>query len=780
MKTTFRSTLLLSTILAVTSTMSAQDDGAGYSRMFRSSGDAGPVELLGLAPPVIGGDMVLGLDAPGAQFASLLISAGATTGLDLPIGVRPIRLYLDPFAILAQAPMPAGPGGALALPIPPDPAMVGIDLAIQAVVAAVNRAVGASNLLLANIGADPNGPIAFGITFQTTLGAREILEAIHENGSPRRQCVTVQVAMDRDIVLDVHVSGTRRTTLRHPGGSVTLTVNPGQTVSLRNASRDTGASISYTIGRAALSVISAARRPGGFSRKSLRRVATDGALQAARARRGERDMTDHTIDQFTPETQTRAETETGARRRATIRTLPLALFLASTWAAAASAQCPEVVTATDASGKILMLRAQGSQMLYRYQVANNAEEFGPWRPFGIPLPTPPVSYAVGTHVSGEIEVVASAGGNVHRAYQPTPGSAFTAWNYLQGRGQPTGLTSLRVGRNQDGRVEVFGLAGGTLYQVAQRAVGGPSQRFGFWYPVTSSGLSDLRNSRDALGQQTVTSTVGGRVLALTQVGRNGAYTAPWVSLGHPQGAWFTEHEIVPAPNGNLEVFAVAANGIWEKYQRSAGGNWSGWIYLGHPSNGTLRSLATGFDRAGNVQLFVSDGRDVHSLQRTPTGWAAWTPVVNTSFPGVTQIATSQHADGRSMCIAGREGGLKFASQVQPNVARWSGWKSATFAASSYATELATVSLRNDYCSPNPSSLRVRVGNRRPGFPTVFAPWQPFSPRITWSLTAFGAGSTGGTRTIEFEIQRRVGSGYVPAYSDVTVRATTTRFPSRAD
>lgn len=143
-------------LLLLTGLLTAQapDDRASTTPMFGPSGTfgtSGPF-LTAINPPLLGTPFGLSVSCdPSAGFGITFGSLGGHSGIPLTL-VDPLTLYLDPLALILELPFPiAGGIGSAILPIPPDPLFLGLDLAFQSAVL-TPTGVGASNLLVANLG----------------------------------------------------------------------------------------------------------------------------------------------------------------------------------------------------------------------------------------------------------------------------------------------------------------------------------------------------------------------------------------------------------------------------------------------------------------------------------------------------------------------------------------------------------------------------------------------------------------------------------------------------
>ena len=254
------------TLLAVhASAQSNPDHLAGFAPMFpptAGSPSAAPVQLHGGSPPLLGQLSSLDIYAPGYDYAVLLLSGQANTGLTLPAGPGTIELYVDPLGLGGVFPLPLfGGQNQFPLPIPPVPALVGLDLAFQAVVASGNGNVGASNLLLANLGDDPiAGGMQFAITFKKTIPANDYLRAgtdkmsIYCNQGGREMQVTITGTKTAGVgPLEIRdASGHVLATVPAAADiiSVTVRVNPNECIYLFNADRNNGMTVEWEVAAA--------------------------------------------------------------------------------------------------------------------------------------------------------------------------------------------------------------------------------------------------------------------------------------------------------------------------------------------------------------------------------------------------------------------------------------------------------------------------------------------------------------------------------------------------
>ncbi len=209
----------------------AQDARAAHEPMFGASGGIPPggvVRLDGGMPPIVGGTASWGLMAPGFTFGITGISTNVWPAWH-PFA-DPLALYLDPLALLGTMPLPLSPLGlgSMTLPIPPDPALTGLDLALQALVLAPTGQVAASNLVVTNIGVTAGtGEAVFGFDFgpysippATTWPSNQAPGPIVENASPVPKNYTVSMT---------RAPGGGALVIKDQAGVVKATIQPNQT-----------------------------------------------------------------------------------------------------------------------------------------------------------------------------------------------------------------------------------------------------------------------------------------------------------------------------------------------------------------------------------------------------------------------------------------------------------------------------------------------------------------------------------------------------------------------
>ena len=141
----------------------------------------------------------------------------------------------------------------------------------------------------------------------------------------------------------------------------------------------------------------------------------------------------------------------------------------------------------------------------------------------------------------------------------------------------------------------------------------------------------------------------------------------WNSLG----GWVDRLTVGSNADGRLEIFARGADGaVWNNWQTTPGGAWSGWNSLG----GWVDRLTVGSNADGRLEIFArgADGAVWNNWQTTPGGaWSGWSPLGG----WVDRLAVGSNADGRLEIFArGADGAVWNNWQTAPNNG-WSGWNS---------------------------------------------------------------------------------------------------------
>jgi len=264
-------TKLLNTTLAMTlltqlvAPLAAQtgDTRAGYLELFHSTGRV-PARLTGTLPPIPGKTMSVLLGAPGHAFGAAFLSWRADLGpTTVTFGRDQLSIYADPLTLVTTIPvgMPSG-FATISLPLPPDPSLVGLDLAWQGLtMSATLGSVSATNLLLANIGSTEGGNMVFAnvVRRSWSLGCNECID-LDEFRSDKDKERIVKISGTRgrdDQELEVRVTDpkTNKTTTTKIGtgstswdlGTSGVRVPPGAKVEIRNPCRPRNERVSVTI-----------------------------------------------------------------------------------------------------------------------------------------------------------------------------------------------------------------------------------------------------------------------------------------------------------------------------------------------------------------------------------------------------------------------------------------------------------------------------------------------------------------------------------------------------
>ncbi|MBL8756392.1 MAG: hypothetical protein JNK15_24070 [Planctomycetes bacterium] len=228
----------------------AQDVRATHEPMFGATGSfpgTGTVRLDGGLPPVLGTTTTWSLSAPGFSFAITGIGTNVWPAWH-PFG-DPLVLYLDPLALLGTMSLPlSGPGfGTMPLPLPPDPTLNGLDLALQAIVLAPTGHVASSNLVVSNVGGAPGagqavfafqfGPVSIppATTWPSNQGPAPVVE--NTTQANKDYTITGTRAQGGGQLVIKDQNGTVRATIpaNQTTFGVTVTVPPGTKLFLANS-----------------------------------------------------------------------------------------------------------------------------------------------------------------------------------------------------------------------------------------------------------------------------------------------------------------------------------------------------------------------------------------------------------------------------------------------------------------------------------------------------------------------------------------------------------------
>jgi hypothetical protein len=302
--------------------------------------------------------------------------------------------------------------------------------------------------------------------------------------------------------------------------------------------------------------------------------------------------------------------------------------------------------------------------------------------------------AFGQNKDGRLEMVATTddpeglGGDVWHAWQTTPNGSWTSWHPFGRPGRGAGAPV--IARNADGRLEVV-------------VVGGDQALWHRSQVAPNNGWSDWQS----IGQPDAQLPMGFLVLAQNADGRleaavpanddfgeraiwHASQTAPsngwsgWASLDAPPDDFSGPLALGANADGRLELFAPEAfaggdQEVWHRWQRTPGGDWSGWSSMGSPGGELLPDPppALGRNADGRLELFVvaSDGAIWHSWQTAPNnGWSPWSSL-GSQGGGFADLGVGPNADGRLELLATLQNGTDLWRRYQtaPNNG-WSPWE----------------------------------------------------------------------------------------------------------
>ncbi|GAA1019813.1 hypothetical protein Aple_061260 [Acrocarpospora pleiomorpha] len=302
-------------------------------------------------------------------------------------------------------------------------------------------------------------------------------------------------------------------------------------------------------------------------------------------------------------------------------------------------------------------------------------------------PTPLWGAAFGTNQDGRLEVFAFGGTTSDDLYHnwQRPSGGWSGWQPLGTiPGAVTGGAA--VASNKDGRLEVFALTtNGTLHHMWQLA---PNGGWSGWAQLGDfdviGGLSAVTNKDGRIevfvtGNQRLWSfyqfTPGGS-WGLLDLGTPSAST----SLGPVSGA--------RNKDGRMEVFAVGAasspyggglSSVYHKWQRIAGGDWSGWEPMGHCRTG-IRAITTAANEDGRLEIISIEPNNgeyradfCHKWQGFSGGWSGWQNLGNSQIDSTAPVAMASNLDGRIEAFTLRNNGtIQHMWQTAPN-SGFSGW-----------------------------------------------------------------------------------------------------------
>lgn len=307
-------------------------------------------------------------------------------------------------------------------------------------------------------------------------------------------------------------------------------------------------------------------------------------------------------------------------------------------------------------------------------------------------PTPLWGTVIGSNEDGRLEVFALSGDDTLYANFQLPSGGWNGW---QRRDHvPAGVVTQGpiVRSNKDGRMEVFaGTADGRLYHMWQLAPNGGWSgwaQLGKWDLMT--GLSVTTNLD---GRIEVFLSDGADLWSVFQTSATSGTSWASLNLGRPTFTWLNNGAVAAAQNGDgrLEAFAVGCGiatptnscgmpGIYHKWQRSPGGEWSGWLPMSHCNETTLASITTAKNKDGRLELIeimptnnVYRGDFCHQWQLTTGGWSNFDNRGNGEIDTTAPVAIADNEDGRLEAFTVRgDGTIQHMWQTAVN-GGWSGW-----------------------------------------------------------------------------------------------------------
>jgi serine protease AprX len=188
-----------------------------------------------------------------------------------------------------------------------------------------------------------------------------------------------------------------------------------------------------------------------------------------------------------------------------------------------------------------------------------------------------------------------------------------------------------------------------------------------WDEHTGSGIINARAARDRLAGGRLEVFARGSDRALWndwQTSPGGAWSG-W----SPLGGWIDSPVVARNADGRLEVFVIGSDhGLWNNWQVSPGGGWSGWNGLG----GWIDQIAVAQNADGRLEVFArgSDAALWNNWQTSPGGaWSGW----NGLGGWIDQPRAVVNADGRlEVFVIGSDQALWNNWQTSPG-GGWSGW-----------------------------------------------------------------------------------------------------------
>ncbi len=257
-------------------------------------------------------------------------------------------------------------------------------------------------------------------------------------------------------------------------------------------------------------------------------------------------------------------------------------------------------------------------------------------------PVEPSATSLGRNADGRLELwgvntnIPDTQGNIFHRWQLSPGGGWSNWEVVPGY-----LTSVAVATNADGRLEVWGVnthipdGNNNVFEKHQLWPGGSWSAWqGMSGYLTTLGLARNRDGRlELFGANSHIPDSSSNVFQRWQLAPNSGWSG-WNAVA----GYLTGVAVATNQDGRLELFGVNThipdgnNNVFQKWQLSPGGGWSGWLSVG----GYLTALAAGTNKDGRLELF---GVNSH-IPQTQAGRDG------TRCPDTSPLAVSTNRDGR--------------------------------------------------------------------------------------------------------------------------------------
>ncbi len=184
-------------------------------------------------------------------------------------------------------------------------------------------------------------------------------------------------------------------------------------------------------------------------------------------------------------------------------------------------------------------------------------------------------------------------------------------------------------------------------------------------------------------------------------------------------------------DGRLTVFAIGigtAGTLYQNYQTSPGGSWSGWVAMGSGNTWNPYSIpAVGVNADGRLEVFVvgTDGTINHIWQKVAgssatTNWSTFN-TFSSHVSTTAKLAVGNWANGSlDLFIVGTDGVLYHSYQTAPN-GTWSGW----FSLGGSWSQDNDIAIANDANGEEEIFMVGNTGN-------LYNNWQTSANSTSWS------------------------------------------------